>query len=104
MRYLLDRVGADHVVFGTDLPFDMAPPDPVGAVRDALGEDLATRVGRTNPTRLFPTRASQARSHRDPAAAEQAMREHLENVRIELFAAVDGDQMRRAKLKRTRAR
>ena len=38
----------------------------------------------------------------DPAAAERAMREHLENVRIELFAAVDGDQMRRAKMKRTR--
>ena len=63
LRYLVDRVGADHVVFGTDLPFDMAPPDPVGAVRDALGEELATRVGRTNPARLFPThRLARART------------------------------------------
>lgn len=53
LRYLVDRVGVDHVVFGTDLPFDMAPPDPVAGVRDALGDELAARVGESNPARLF---------------------------------------------------
>jgi aminocarboxymuconate-semialdehyde decarboxylase len=53
LRYLVDRVGAEHVVFGTDLPFDMAPPDPVAEVRDALGDELAARVGEANPARLF---------------------------------------------------
>jgi aminocarboxymuconate-semialdehyde decarboxylase len=56
LRYLVDRVGAASVVFGTDLPFDMAPADPVGEVRSALGEELARRVGRVNPERLFPLR------------------------------------------------
>ncbi len=53
LRYLVDRVGAEHVVFGTDLPFDMAPPDPVAEIRDALGDELAARVGEQNPARLF---------------------------------------------------
>jgi aminocarboxymuconate-semialdehyde decarboxylase len=53
LRYLVDRVGAEHVLFGTDLPFDMAPPDPVAEVRDALGAELAARVGHSNPAALF---------------------------------------------------
>lgn len=35
LRYLLDIVGADHVVIGTDFPFDMGPSDPVGSVESA---------------------------------------------------------------------
>jgi aminocarboxymuconate-semialdehyde decarboxylase len=53
LRYLVDRVGAGHVVFGTDLPFDMAPPDPVGELIGALGAELARRVAEENPARLF---------------------------------------------------
>jgi aminocarboxymuconate-semialdehyde decarboxylase len=53
LRYLVDRVGAEHVVLGTDLPFDMAPPDPVAELTDALGAELATRIGEENPARLF---------------------------------------------------
>lgn len=53
LRYLVDRVGSEHVVFGTDLPFDMAPPDPASAVRHALGDELAARVGVENPQTLF---------------------------------------------------
>ncbi|MFN7088040.1 MAG: amidohydrolase family protein [Burkholderiales bacterium] len=34
-RYLIDQVGADHVVIGTDHPFDMGPDDPMGAI-DAI--------------------------------------------------------------------
>ena len=31
-RYLIDQVGADRVVIGTDHPFDMGPNDPMGAI------------------------------------------------------------------------
>jgi aminocarboxymuconate-semialdehyde decarboxylase len=34
-RYLIDRVGADRVVVGSDHPFDMGPPDLMGAI-DAI--------------------------------------------------------------------
>lgn len=34
-RHLIDRVGADRVVIGSDHPFDMAPPDLMGAL-DAI--------------------------------------------------------------------
>jgi aminocarboxymuconate-semialdehyde decarboxylase len=34
-RYLIDQVGADHVVIGTDNPFDMAPDDIMGSI-DAI--------------------------------------------------------------------
>lgn len=53
LRYLVDRVGAAAVVFGTDLPFDMAPTDPVADVRDALGDEVAMRIGNLNAARLF---------------------------------------------------
>jgi len=34
-RYLIDKVGADRVVIGTDHPFDMGPDDPMAAI-DAI--------------------------------------------------------------------
>jgi aminocarboxymuconate-semialdehyde decarboxylase len=34
LRFLIDRVGADHVVLGTDHPFDMGTDTPVDAVVD----------------------------------------------------------------------
>jgi aminocarboxymuconate-semialdehyde decarboxylase len=33
LRFLGERVGWDHVMIGTDYPFDMAEPDPVGELR-----------------------------------------------------------------------
>ena len=36
LRFLLDRVGADHVVLGSDYPFDMGHNAPAAAIR-ALG-------------------------------------------------------------------
>jgi aminocarboxymuconate-semialdehyde decarboxylase len=36
LRFLIERIGADHVVLGSDHPFDMGSDAPVGAVR-ALG-------------------------------------------------------------------
>jgi len=36
-RHLINMAGADHVVIGTDHPFDMGPDDPIGSV-DAIPE------------------------------------------------------------------
>jgi aminocarboxymuconate-semialdehyde decarboxylase len=36
LAFLLERVGADRLALGSDYPFDMADPDPVGSVRAAI--------------------------------------------------------------------
>jgi aminocarboxymuconate-semialdehyde decarboxylase len=53
LRFLVERVGADNVVMGTDLPFDMATPEPVAALEEAVGDDTARRVMEETPRRLF---------------------------------------------------
>ena len=53
LRYLVERVGLDHVVLGTDLPFDMALATPVATLADALTEAQVEAVADTNPRRLF---------------------------------------------------
>ena len=53
LRYLVDRVGLDHVVLGTDLPFDMALASPVGTLAAALTDHEVQAVAVTNPRRLF---------------------------------------------------
>lgn len=35
LRFLVEQFGADHVVIGSDYPFDMGSTDPVGAVAEA---------------------------------------------------------------------
>lgn len=55
LRGLVDAVGTEHVVLGSDYPFDMGDSDPVGTVRAArlapeaersiLGENLAGLLG-----------------------------------------------------------
>lgn len=42
-------------------------------------------------------RIARAVASRKPAAAQRAMHQHLENVRVQLFAAVDADEKRSAK-------
>lgn len=37
LRYLIDLVGADRIVIGTDSPFDMADQDPVGTLDSVPG-------------------------------------------------------------------
>jgi aminocarboxymuconate-semialdehyde decarboxylase len=39
---LVRLYGADHVIMGTDYPFDMADYDPIGHVAAAGGFDAAT--------------------------------------------------------------
>ena len=53
LRFLVERVGADNVVMGTDLPFDMATPEPVAALEEAVGADTARQIMEDAPRRLF---------------------------------------------------
>jgi aminocarboxymuconate-semialdehyde decarboxylase len=35
LKFLVGEAGADHVLLGSDYPFDMGDPEPVRTVRDA---------------------------------------------------------------------
>jgi aminocarboxymuconate-semialdehyde decarboxylase len=47
LRFLAAEVGAESVLLGSDYPFDMGDPDPVGTVRsshlDATGKAMILR-------------------------------------------------------------
>jgi aminocarboxymuconate-semialdehyde decarboxylase len=54
LRYLVAKVGAERLVMGTDLPFDMAPPEPVAELRAALDDEQAVAaIGVDNPAALY---------------------------------------------------
>jgi aminocarboxymuconate-semialdehyde decarboxylase len=54
LRFLLDRLGDDHVVIGSDYPFDMGDTRPVDAIRDlGLGRERETKVLGKNLARLL---------------------------------------------------
>ncbi len=54
ISYLVQEMGADRVVLGSDYPYDMTPPDPVGDVRRAdLGDSAEALVLGGNAERLF---------------------------------------------------
>jgi aminocarboxymuconate-semialdehyde decarboxylase len=55
LQYLVERVGADRVVLGTDLPFDMGLRDPVARIDDAVSADVRDRIAVANPSRLYPS-------------------------------------------------
>jgi hypothetical protein len=38
---------------GTDLPFDMATPEPVAALEEAVGDATARTIIEDSPARLF---------------------------------------------------
>ena len=44
LKALVDTFGADHVVMGTDYPFDMLEHDPIGHIVDTPGLDETTRA------------------------------------------------------------
>jgi len=52
LEFLVDLVGADHVLFGTDLPFDMTDPAQASAI-DALEGKRARQVWGENAIRLL---------------------------------------------------
>lgn len=55
MRYLIDTVGSQNVVLGTDYPADMGAADPVQAVRDFVGvsSEEKTAILSTNGERIL---------------------------------------------------
>lgn len=53
LAFLVSLVGSTNVVMGTDLPFDMSTPDPIGELTAAVGAQAATRIAETNAARLF---------------------------------------------------
>jgi aminocarboxymuconate-semialdehyde decarboxylase len=53
LRFLVERVGADNVAMGTDLPFDMATPQPAAALEEAVDAEVARRIMEETPQRLF---------------------------------------------------
>lgn len=55
LRFLHDRVGDDRLCLGSDYPFDMANPDPVGALRRALADrpEAIRKALEANPRELL---------------------------------------------------
>jgi aminocarboxymuconate-semialdehyde decarboxylase len=54
LRYLIAKAGAANLVMGTDLPFDMATPAPMAALRAACeDEDTVTAIAERNPAALY---------------------------------------------------
>ena len=54
IRYLVDTVGSEQVLLGTDFPFPLGDPQPVERVREAgLGADVTTAVLGGNLDRLL---------------------------------------------------
>ena len=53
LHYLIDLVGPERVVFGTDLPFDMGDDAAIRQVRDGPHSDVADRVLGENALELF---------------------------------------------------
>jgi aminocarboxymuconate-semialdehyde decarboxylase len=52
LRFLIDLVGADHVLFGTDLPFDMTDPRQAEEI-ERLPSEIADRVWGANALELL---------------------------------------------------
>lgn len=55
LRHLIDVVGVDHVLLGTDFPFDMSETDPLGLISATEGLDQTDRaaVSGGNAFRLY---------------------------------------------------
>lgn len=60
LRFLARRVGVDHVVLGTDMPFDMAMPAPMDTLDEAFDAATVRRVAEENPAALFGLVAASA--------------------------------------------
>ena len=55
LDYLVDRVGADHILMGTDYPYDMGEEDPVGRIARVKGtsEQDRQQMSGLNAARLL---------------------------------------------------
>jgi aminocarboxymuconate-semialdehyde decarboxylase len=50
LALLVSRVGADHVLLGTDYPFEMGEDDPVALIRSVPGLDDSARTAMLGAT------------------------------------------------------
>ncbi|MDM9627526.1 amidohydrolase family protein [Rhizobium sp. S152] len=56
LRYLVSVVGADHVLLGTDIPYDMADIDPMRTLKDSgLSEADMSKISSLNALSLIGT-------------------------------------------------
>jgi aminocarboxymuconate-semialdehyde decarboxylase len=74
LEYLTALYGSDHILLGTDYPFDMALPDPVGFVTGAkkLSPSDKARILGGNAARLLGlniSKAAKTARGRQPEAA-----------------------------------
>lgn len=54
LRFLVDRLGADHVALGSDYPFDMGVADPYGEMAKAIDdEDVREQIAARTAMRLL---------------------------------------------------
>ena len=55
LKYLVDKYGADHIVMGTDYPYDMAEDDPIEHVigTEGLTENDISLITGGNACKLF---------------------------------------------------
>jgi aminocarboxymuconate-semialdehyde decarboxylase len=55
LRHLVEVVGVDHVLLGTDFPFDMSEPDPLGLITatQGLSDDDRAAISGGNAARLY---------------------------------------------------
>ena len=55
LEFLIRKYGADHILLGTDYPYDMGEDDPVGLIArvDGISDDDRAAVGGLNAARLL---------------------------------------------------
>jgi aminocarboxymuconate-semialdehyde decarboxylase len=51
--YAIARMGADNVLLGTDMPADMATPDPIGTLEAVVDAGTVHQITELNPLRLY---------------------------------------------------
>jgi len=66
LQYLAARVGIDHVMLGTDLPYDMATPTPMETLREAFDGAALQKVCCDNAAKVFDLQGLRAS---DPQSA-----------------------------------
>jgi aminocarboxymuconate-semialdehyde decarboxylase len=53
LAFLIDQVGVENMLMGTDLPCDMATPEPWTELVAVAGEATAAVIAEQNPARLY---------------------------------------------------
>lgn len=55
VKFLIDKYGADHILLGTDYPYDMGEDDPLGLIGrvDGLSQDQIDLISGGNAARLL---------------------------------------------------